>query len=164
VTRTKEGGWWLGSYRWIREKYERGRRKPNGKVFRMPLDYFPNWLGLHSMGSKFLHQYIYCASLKICRGESCYLNKEYYAFFPPVTALFLFFSVNFIYAALNSFTVPKLSSMDNIEDIHSNMSTQPHTTSSTTKMKSSLDDEIFDLDPSTLHWYYDPTQNTTSSH
>jgi len=89
-------------------------------------------------------------------GVSYYLKKDY-AFYFPVTALFLFFAIPLIYAALNSFTVPQLSSTDTIQDIYTRSSTIPHPSSKNLSTPESTLPEICDLDPTKLVWYH-PTQ------
>mmetsp|Transcript_8031 Transcript_8031/g.9325 ORF Transcript_8031/g.9325 Transcript_8031/m.9325 type:complete len:131 (+) Transcript_8031:136-528(+) len=82
---------------------------------------------------------------------SYYPKKEYYAMtvMTTVSSLFLFFAAPLIFFAMNSFTVPELSSLDNIEDIHTRSSTIPQ--SSFRNVTGSLP-EICDLDPTTLVW------------
>lgn len=80
-------------------------------------------------------------------------NKEYIKHI-PVSALLLFLAVPFLYTAANSFTVPKLESMDTLQDQY----TRRPTTSQSTNLQfgrppESTLPEICDLDPATLLWY-----------
>ncbi len=57
------------------------------------------------------------------RLEAYYPNKEY-ALHIPVTALFLFLAVPFLYAAFNALTVPNLDSLDAVGDIYTKSSSR----------------------------------------
>jgi len=57
------------------------------------------------------------------RGVNYYPNRDY-ALHIPVTALFLFLATPLLYAALNSFTVPKLNSIDSVEDVYTKSSSK----------------------------------------
>mmetsp|Transcript_10289 Transcript_10289/g.21825 ORF Transcript_10289/g.21825 Transcript_10289/m.21825 type:complete len:135 (-) Transcript_10289:1427-1831(-) len=56
-------------------------------------------------------------------GVNYYPNRDY-ALHIPVTALFLFLATPLLYAALNSFTVPKLNSIDSVEDVYTKSSSK----------------------------------------
>jgi len=94
--------------------------------------------------------FIACFSCKI-RVEAYYPNKEY-ALHAPVTALFLFLAVPFLYAAFNSLTVPDLDSMDAVGDIYTKSSSRSRVLLKEQLSPESTLPEICDLDPSTLVW------------
>mmetsp|Transcript_653 Transcript_653/g.1367 ORF Transcript_653/g.1367 Transcript_653/m.1367 type:complete len:152 (-) Transcript_653:1049-1504(-) len=83
---------------------------------------------------------------------SYYYPKREYALHLPVTALFIFLAIPFWYAALNTFTGPKLHSIDTIEDVYTKLSSTPQILSRKIPSHQSSLPEICDLDPSTVVW------------
>jgi len=83
---------------------------------------------------------------------SYYPNKDY-ALHIPVTALFLFLSAPFLYAAFNSLTVPDLNSLDAVVDVYTKSSSRTKSLSVKLPSPESTLPELCDVDPSALVWY-----------
>ncbi|KAG7350991.1 phosphatidylinositol N-acetylglucosaminyltransferase subunit P [Nitzschia inconspicua] len=86
-----------------------------------------------------------------------YVPRKEYSVHVPVSALFLFLAAPLIYAGLNTTAVPKVDSMDTLQDNHTRRPKKPDgpnegVAAFETNMTRTLP-EICDLDPATLVWY-----------
>ena len=82
-----------------------------------------------------------------------------YALHLPVSAVFIFLAAPLIYAGLNAMTVvPKVNSMDTLQDVHTRRPKLPSTTAAAIANNdnnpTSTLPEICDLDPSMLVWQH----------
>mmetsp|Transcript_3273 Transcript_3273/g.7467 ORF Transcript_3273/g.7467 Transcript_3273/m.7467 type:complete len:132 (-) Transcript_3273:3351-3746(-) len=58
-----------------------------------------------------------------------YYPNKVYALHVPITAIFIFMATPLLYAAFNSFIVPKINSPDTVEDIYTKSFSTPRRTS-----------------------------------
>jgi hypothetical protein len=91
-------------------------------------------------------------------GDNYFPRKEY-SLHLPVSAVFFFLAAPLIYAGLNAMTVPKVDSMDTLQDMHTRRQQPPPCPTDQRRMTGndvvstcSLLPEICDLDPATLVW------------